>query len=185
MVTNAHIPVVGLAAFSGTGKTTLLRALLPLLEARGVRVGVVKHAHHTFEVDQPGKDSYELRMAGARQVLISSRRRWALMVERALGDEPTLDQALLDIDQGGLDLVVVEGFKRERFPKIEVRRAAFGGAFLCETDPDIIAIATDSDGESQPGGRARLLPLLPLNRPEEIADFIVERIVVKRPLPVP
>ena len=95
MLNNAHLPIVGFAAFSGTGKTTLLKELLPLLSARGLRVGVVKHAHHSFEMDHPGKDSYELRKSGAAQMLIASRARWALVVERVRDREPRLDRGQL------------------------------------------------------------------------------------------
>ena len=97
MIQSAHLPIVGFAAYSGTGKTTLLKKLLPILKARGVRVGMVKHAHHSFEMDRPGKDSYELRKAGAAQMLIASRSRWALMVERPTEKEPQLEEVLLEL----------------------------------------------------------------------------------------
>lgn len=169
MIQNAHVPILGFAAFSGTGKTTLLRKLLPLLRDRGVRVGMVKHAHHSFEVDRPGKDSYELRKAGAAQMLIASGTRWALMVEKQHAKDPLLDEVLLELDQAALDLILVEGFKQERFPKIELRRAKLRRPLLCPEDEMIIAIAAD-----HPDDIDTHLPVLDLNRPEAIADFIVD-----------
>ena len=169
MLTNAHIPILGFAAWSGTGKTTLLRRLLPILAGRGIRVGMVKHAHHDFEVDTPGKDSYELRKAGAAQMLISSRRRWALMVERPVDREPPLDEVLLELDQELLDLILVEGFKHERFPKIELHRPSFGRPLLHPGDETIVAVATDAPLDAPVS-----LPMLDLNSPEEIASFVVD-----------
>ncbi|MCY4286950.1 MAG: molybdopterin-guanine dinucleotide biosynthesis protein MobB [Thiotrichales bacterium] len=169
MLTNAHIPILGFAAWSGTGKTTLLRRLLPILAGRGIRVGVVKHAHHDFEVDTPGKDSYELRKAGAAQMLIASRRRWALMVERPAAREPTLDEVLLELGQGLLDLILVEGFKHEKFPKIELHRPSFGRPLLHPGDETIVAVATDT-----PLHTPVVLPMLDLNSPEEIASFVID-----------
>ncbi len=172
MIQSAHLPIVGFAAYSGTGKTTLLKKLLPILKSRGVRVGMVKHAHHTFDVDQPGKDSYELRKAGAAQMLIASRWRWALMVERQREKEPRLDEVLLELDQAALDLILVEGFKQEPFPKIELRRAGLKGKPFFPDDDNIVAIATD-----EPSSLDTDLPILDLNHPEEIADFIIEKIL--------
>lgn len=168
MLTNAQVPVLGFAAVSGTGKTTLLRALVPLLRDARLALGVVKHAHHTFDVDLPGKDSYELRHAGAPRVLVASRKRWALMVERDGEDEPTLDEVLDDLDQRGLDLVLVEGFKHERFPKIELHRPSLGRAPLFTGDAAIIAIATDA-----PLRDGCPLPTLDLNDPPAVARFVI------------
>jgi len=168
MLNNAHLPIVGFAAFSGTGKTTLLKELLPVLGGRGLRVGVVKHAHHSFEMDHPGKDSYELRKSGAAQMLIASRARWALMVERSRDREPRLDEVLLELDQAALDLILVEGFKDEHFPKIELHRPSLRRPLLCIDDDAIIAVASDA-----PLDKTRQVPQLDLNRPEEIAAFIV------------
>jgi molybdopterin-guanine dinucleotide biosynthesis protein B len=172
VIQNAHLPIVGFAAYSGTGKTTLLRKLLPLLKARGIRVGMVKHAHHTFEMDQPGKDSYELRKAGAAQMLIASRSRWALMVERPTEREPRLDEVLLELDQAALDLILVEGFKDERFPKIELRRRGLKGKPFFPEDDNIVAVATDDPSELHTG-----LPILDLNSAEAIADFIADQVL--------
>ena len=162
------IPLLGFAAYSGTGKTTLLRRLLPLLKARGLRVGVVKHAHHSFDTDIPGKDSYELRKAGAAQMLVASRRRWALVTETASAREPRLEDALRHLDQASLDLILVEGFKAESFPKIELHRPGLGHPLLCHDDRSIIAVATDAPLAIDPG-----VPQLDLNRPDEIAEFIL------------
>ena len=164
----ARCPVLGFAAWSGTGKTTLLVQLLPTLRGRGLRVGMVKHAHHSFEVDQPGKDSYELRKAGASPMLVVSNRRWALMSDLEAEREPTLQETLDRLDQSQLDVILVEGFKHEAFPKIELHRAAVGKDLLFPNDPDVIAVATDS-----PLAQPTRLPVLDLNDVEAIADFVV------------
>ncbi len=169
---NTHPPILGFAAFSGTGKTTLLVRLLAVLRARGYRVGAVKHAHHGFETDKPGKDSYELRKAGAVQTLVASRKRWALVTERDGDDEPRLDDLLRQLDRNALDFILVEGFKAERFPKIELYRPRLGHPLLHPDDDSIIAIAADA-----PLPVNTSLPLLDLNRPEDIADFVVEFLV--------
>ncbi|TFH41959.1 MAG: molybdopterin-guanine dinucleotide biosynthesis protein B [Lysobacterales bacterium] len=176
MLNNAHLPIVGFAAFSGTGKTTLLKELLLLLSERGLRVGVVKHAHHSFEMDYPGKDSYELRKSGAAQMLIASRARWALIVERARDREPRLDEVLLELDQASLDLILVEGFQDEHFPKIELHRPSLRRPLLFPQDEAIIAVATDA-----PLGDACQLPQLDLNRPVEVATFIVAYVAKMNP----
>jgi molybdopterin-guanine dinucleotide biosynthesis adapter protein len=165
-------PVLGFAAYSGTGKTTLLVKLLPMLKARGLRVGVIKHAHHTFEIDHPGKDSYELRHAGATQMLIGSRHRWALVVET--GDEPPLSLAdhIRRMDHDNLDLILVEGFKPEVIPKIELHRPSLRKPLLFPNDRGIIAIASDA-----PLSVTTDLPLLDLNTPEQLRDFITERFI--------
>ncbi len=172
MIQSAHLPILGFAAFSGTGKTTLLKKLLPLLRDRGVRVGMVKHAHHSFDVDRPGKDSFELRKAGAAQMLIASRSRWALMVERKLEKDPVLEEVLLELDQAALDLILVEGFKQEQFPKIELRRAGLRRPLLYPNDDNIIAVATDT-----PESLDTSLPVLDINRPDMIADFIIDNVL--------
>ncbi len=162
------LPVLGVVAYSGTGKTTLLIHLISLLRARGLRVGVIKHTHHDFDVDRPGKDSYELRRAGAEETLLASGRRWALMVETGGEGDPDLSQLLARMDLRKLDLVLVEGFKHERFPKIELHRPSLGKPLLFPDDPDVIAVATDG-----PLGRETQLPLLDLNDPQAIAEFLL------------
>jgi molybdopterin-guanine dinucleotide biosynthesis protein B len=164
----SSVPLLGFAAFSGTGKTTLLRALLPLLNAQGLRVGVIKHAHHTFDIDVPGKDSYELRRAGAAQMLIASRHRWALVTETPETVEPRLADMLEHLSTDKLDLVLVEGYKAERFPKIELHRPSLGHPLLCRTDSSIIALATDAPVDPPPA-----LPLLDLNDPAAFVPFIL------------
>jgi molybdopterin-guanine dinucleotide biosynthesis protein MobB len=170
MLSNAHKSVVGFAAYSGTGKTTLLKELIPLLRERGIRVGVIKHAHHSFEIDIPGKDSYELRMAGASQMLIASAQREALVVEKEAEGEAELDRLLAKLDQASLDIILVEGFKDEAFAKIELYRETLGKPTLHPQDPDIIAVATD--GELPAPTR---LPVLNINAAEQIADFLCRR----------
>lgn len=161
-------PVLGFVAYSGTGKTTLLRQLLPLLKQRGLRIGVVKHAHHSFDIDTPGKDSYELRKAGADRMLIGSRKRFALMVEHDDGAEPDLHGLLAEIGTSELDLVLVEGFKHEPYDKIELHRRQLDRPLLFPHDPHVIAIASDA-----PVNEAGTLPRLDLNSPIEIAEFVM------------
>lgn len=134
--------IVGLAGWSGAGKTTLLRRLIPLLTAQGLRVSTVKHAHHGFDVDQPGKDSWEHRQAGAHEVLVASAARWALMHEHRGAPEPSLRYLLSRLSPA--DLVLVEGFKRDAHPKIEVHRTAVGKPLLQPGDPAIRAVASDA-----------------------------------------
>lgn len=171
------VPVVGFAAFSGTGKTTLLTRLIPVLRQRGIRLAVVKHAHHDFDTDKPGKDSYELRKAGALQTLVASRRRWALITEREGEREPQLEELLERLDVGGLDLVLVEGFKRAEIAKIELHRKALRKPLLFLSDPNIIAVACDA---LELAGEPRL-PVLDIDRPEQIADFIEQRLLGRSP----
>ena len=160
-------PVLGLAGFSGSGKTTLLTALLPLLEMRGLRVGVIKHSHHDFEIDQPGKDSFLLRKAGARQILIASPFRTVLIQEHRHPTEPELEELLNNMNRQALDLILVEGFRHVSFPKLEIHRAETQKSFLHPLDPSIIAVATNT-------GAVTHLPRLNIDDPEEIALFIRE-----------
>ncbi len=163
-------PVLGIAAWSGTGKTTLLKQLLPLLRAQGLRVGMLKHAHHEFDIDHPGKDSYELRKAGAEQMLIASNQRWALMVEAPVAPvayDVSLWQMLEKLQRDALDLILVEGFRHECFPKLELHRAALGKPLLFPDDEAIIALACDTPIDTR-------LPRLDLNDPAAIAQFILD-----------
>jgi molybdopterin-guanine dinucleotide biosynthesis protein B len=161
------VPLLGFAAFSGTGKTTLLTQLIPLLKAGGLRIGVIKHSHHAFEIDKPGKDSYALRAAGASPVMLSSNRRRAIITEWDEPREPRLAEELALFDRTAVDLILVEGFKHERFPKIELHRPALGRPLLFPDDDRIIAIATD-----EPLGAEPPITRLDLNRPDAIAGFI-------------
>jgi molybdopterin-guanine dinucleotide biosynthesis protein B len=133
--------IIGFAGWSGAGKTTLLTRLIPHLTGQGVRVSTIKHAHHRFDIDRPGKDSYEHRMAGASQVLVSSANRWALMTELRGAPEPDLRTLIGHLSP--VDLLLVEGFKRDPHPKIEVFRAANAKPWLHPEDPAIVAVAAD------------------------------------------
>ena len=159
--------VLGIAGWSGSGKTTLITKLIPLLVGRGVRVATLKHAHHAFDVDQPGKDSYEHRKAGACEVIVSSARRWVQMHEVGDGPEATLAQLLARLSP--CDLVLVEGFKTGQHPKMEVFRGAVGKTPLHPEDPRIIAIASDQDF---PGAG---IPRVDINDIEAIAEMVLAR----------
>lgn len=162
-------PVLGFAAFSGTGKTTLLKILIPLLKRAGLKVGAIKHSHHSFDVDHPGKDSFELRAAGATPVIVTSSKRRAVITERETPREPSLAEELAHLEGSGLNLILVEGFKHERYPKIELHRPALGKPLLFPEDDSIIALATD--GGTFPDTVP--IPRLDLNDPRQIADFIL------------
>jgi molybdopterin-guanine dinucleotide biosynthesis adapter protein len=161
--------VFGLAGWSGSGKTTLMTRLLPALLARGIRVSTIKHAHHAFDVDQPGKDSYRHREAGATEVMISSEKRWALMHELRGAAEPPLAELLQHMSP--VDLVIVEGFKRTAVPKLEVYRAAIGKPLLAPEDSDIVAIASDL-----PVAGLGPLPRFALDDSGAIAAFIIDHL---------
>ena len=168
MTIQCDVPLLGFSAYSGTGKTTLLERLIPMLKQRGLRLALLKHAHHNFEIDQPGKDSYQLRKAGADQVLVASRFRMAMIKEcTAPFREPRLEDLLPCVDTRDLDLVLVEGFKSEPIPKIELYRPALGSPLIHARDPHVIAVATDA-----PFPLARDLPLIDLNRPDDILHFV-------------
>ncbi|MFT5809051.1 MAG: molybdopterin molybdotransferase [Moritella dasanensis] len=168
----ASLPLLGFAAFSGTGKTTLLEAMLPKLVARGIRVAVIKHAHHDFDIDQPGKDSHRLRKAGASQMLISSRCRRALVTETP-DEEATLPHLIAQLDQTQLDLILVEGFKKLSFPKIELHRSEVGKPWLHPTDDNIIAVAANVAVPVSESAEKASRPLLDINNLEQITDFVV------------
>jgi molybdopterin-guanine dinucleotide biosynthesis protein B len=166
---NAKVPILGFAAFSGTGKTTLLTQLLPILKVQGLRIGLIKHSHHDIQIDQPGKDSFRLREAGASPVMLVSSHRRAIITEFSEIKEPVLDEELLAYDQSGLDLILVEGFKATAFPKIEVHRQELNKPFLYSDDPNIIAVASDVKLELPTP-----LHCLDINQPEQVAEFIVQ-----------
>ncbi len=176
MAIEFSLPLVGFVAYSGTGKTTLLEKVIPELRALKLRVGIIKHAHHDFDIDIPGKDSWRLRQAGASQVMVASRKRWALITEHeTVHEEPNLQELLRHLDTRLLDLVVVEGFKHEAFAKIELRRSDLERPAIHCDDPHVIAVAHDRP-ESYPCP----LPLLDLNQPQQIAQFIVTHLIGKR-----
>jgi molybdopterin-guanine dinucleotide biosynthesis protein MobB len=160
--------VYGVTGWKNSGKTTLVEALVRDITGRGLRVSTVKHAHHAFDLDQPGKDSCRHRHAGAGQVLIASRARWALMTELRDAEEPSLGDLLARLDP--VDLVLVEGYKRDRHPKIEARRAATAQNLIAEDDATIEAVASDAplDGLA--------VPVFDLDDVRGIADFILRRV---------
>ena len=162
---------IGIVGWSGSGKTTLIVKLLPILVGRGLRVSTIKHAHHAFDIDKPGKDSYAHRSAGATEVLVGSTARWALMHELRGEPEPTLDQLLARLTR--VDLVLVEGFKTFPLPKIEVLRGDLLERALWPDDPDVVAVAVDRNlPRSSVAEIGR--PVLDLGDLGAVADFIVE-----------
>ncbi len=158
--------ILGFAATSGTGKTTLLTQLLPLLKKAGLRVGLIKHSHHDFEIDHEGKDSFRLRKAGATPVVLVSKYRRVLIEEFETQIEPNLIDQIALFNSAEIDLILVEGFRNEPFAKIELHRASLNKPFLYLNDPHIIAIATDTVLSTD-------LPQLNLNNPDEIVAFIL------------
>jgi len=165
--------IFGFAGWSGSGKTSLIELLVPRLRARGLTVSLVKHAHHAFDVDRPGKVSYRHRSAGCTEVLVSSAVRWALMHELRGAPELTLEAALGRLSP--CDLVLIEGYKRAAIPKLEIHRPALGKPLLSPGDPHIVGVATDAPGQLQTP-----LPLFVLNEVEDIATFIFDRASVWR-----
>jgi molybdopterin-guanine dinucleotide biosynthesis adapter protein len=157
--------IIGLAGWSGSGKTTLLTKLIPRLTARGLTVSTVKHAHHAFDLDQPGKDSHSHRMAGATEVLVGSANRWAVVHELRGAPEPSLRELLAKL--APVDIVIVEGYKREPHPKLEVYRAAVRKPLLQPEDPHIVAIAADL---ALPDAA---VPVVALDDIEAIAEILV------------
>ena len=159
-------PVLGFAAYSGTGKTTLLVKLLPLMKLQGLRVAMIKQTHHDFDIDKPGKDSFELRKAGASQMLVASDKRSALMTEFEETVKPELGELVNQLDLKNIDLVLVEGFRHLLFPKIELHRPVTGKDLIFPQDSSVIAIACDENVETGS------LPLLDINAPEQVMGFI-------------
>ncbi len=154
----------GFAGFSGSGKTTLIECLIPRLVAAGLRVSLIKHAHHRFDIDQPGKDSWRHREAGASEVLIASDQRWALMHELRGEPEPELQTLMQHLSP--CDLVLVEGYKQARIPKLEVHRPGLGKPLLSPHDPDIVALASDLPMDTA-------LPQFRLNDYDAITAFVI------------
>jgi molybdopterin-guanine dinucleotide biosynthesis protein B len=159
--------IFGVAGWSGSGKTTLIEKLIPRFVKRGLRVSLIKHAHHTFDVDQPGKDSYRHRHAGASEVLVTSSRRWVLMHELRGAHEPSFEDQVKHL--APCDLVIVEGFKHAPIPKLEVWREATEEGLLHPEDAHIVAVASDVKVETR-------LPLLDLNDDAGIAEFILKHL---------
>lgn len=168
--------VIGFAGWSGSGKTSLIERVIALLTERGLKVSLIKHAHHAFDIDHAGKDSWRHRRAGCGEVLVSSRRRWSLIHE--LDDAPELSLEVLLGKLSPCDLVLVEGFKHAPIPKIEVRRTAVREPLLFPGDPHIVAVATDAPLETA-------LPQLDINDAAAVADFIVARMLTRSGSPAP
>ena len=164
--------VFGFAGWSGSGKTTLVEKLIPEFTARGLRVSVIKHAHHGFDLDKPGKDSWRHREAGATQVLMLSNDRWVLMHELRGAPEPTLEEQLRLLEP--CDLVLIEGYKSAAVPKIEIHRPSHAKPPLWPENPHVVAVATDADTDLD-------CPLrrLPLNDPAAVADFILDYLKIR------
>lgn len=172
---NSSMPILGIcAAGSNAGKTTLITQLIPELAKRNIRTSVIKHAHHKFDIDHPGKDSYNIRESGAVQTLIASGKRWALMTEMTrtphYSDEANLDELLAQLNPNYADLILVEGFKSAVIPKIEVYRTAMDTPLLAPSVADIIAVASDVHLDLA-------VPTLDLNNISAIADFIMLKII--------
>ncbi len=163
-------PIIGFCAYSGTGKTTLLTKLLPALAARNMRVGIIKHAHHSFDTDRPGKDSYELRKAGAKRMLVASNRRWALIHELADEAEATPEELIATMTCPDIDLILIEGFKRENFDKIELHRGACGRQPMYPQDPNIIAFVSDIEPPAD-----IQIPMMHIDDINAICEFIIAR----------
>jgi len=164
------LPVLGFVAYcSNSGKTTLLKQVIALLKQQGIRVGIIKHCHHEIQIDKPGKDSYELRKAGAEQAILASVNGWALMMENEEPQYPELSYLLARMDTDQLDVVLLEGFRQSGLPKIEVSRRELNTPLLCQSpdgDSTIIAVATDGAIADSP------VPILDLNNPTEVVAFI-------------
>jgi len=172
---NRNIPMIGFSAFSGTGKTTLLKQVIPLLKEKGLRIAVIKHAHHHFDLDQPGKDSFELRKAGSDKTIICTTTRMAVITEFPTPqDEPTLQEIIDTIDANSFDLILVEGYKHLPFPKIELHRKSVGKPYLYHQDPNIIAIACDAELPEPTD-----IAVLDINDVEGIAELIVGKLANK------
>jgi molybdopterin-guanine dinucleotide biosynthesis protein B len=168
---NFGMKIIGIAGYSGSGKTTLIEKVIPILVGEGLRVSLIKHAHHEFDVDQPGKDSYRHRHAGCTEVLVSSSKRWALMHELRGAVEPSLDDQLKQLS--ACDLVIVEGYKSAPIPKVEVHRREGNGPLLHPEDEHVVAVATNEP-------LATKLPQIDLDDAPAVARFIIQHLGLNR-----
>jgi len=175
MSTINYKKVIGFAAYSGTGKTTLIKKVVKILKELNYKVSVIKHAHHDFDTDLPGKDSYEIRASGAENMLISSSKRWALIHENNNNSELKLTDLLTILKSIDSDIILVEGFKSENFPKIELYRKEVGKELLCGSDKNIVAIATDSNINI-----GKNIKILDINNPMQIVDYIIEYLDISK-----
>lgn len=173
----SDIPMIGFSAYSGTGKTTLIKQVIPLLKSRGLKIAVIKHAHHHFDLDRPGKDSYELRKSGADHTIICTTTRMAAISEFSSPDEePSLQEIVDRLDTSKFDILLVEGYKHLAFAKIELHREALGKPYLYPKDTTIVALACDVKPSE-----ALSIPLLDINSPVDIAAFIYDEVFLKDP----
>jgi molybdopterin-guanine dinucleotide biosynthesis protein B len=172
IVEGQGMKIMGIVGWSGSGKTSLLVELLPLLRKQGFQVSTMKHAHHRFDVDKPGKDSFRHREAGASEVLVVTSSRWVLMHESREEPEPAIETLIERMTP--VDLLLIEGFKTHHHPKLEIHRASEGKPLLCPDDPEIVAVASDA-----PLPELKI-PLLDLNDPGAIAGFILRHTGLKR-----
>ena len=156
--------IFGFAGWSGSGKTTLVKAVIPVLTDRGLKVSTIKHTHHNFDIDKPGKDSFEHRAAGAHEVVITGAQRWALLHENRGETEPTIEEMLDRMSP--VDLVLIEGFKSYAHPKLEVFRSDVGKPLICADDPSIVAVATPDKLDVS-------IPILDINDVQAIAEFVI------------
>jgi len=163
--------IMGIIGWSGSGKTTLLGKLIPDLTARGLTVSTMKHTHHDFDMDQPGKDSYRHREAGAKEVLLTSRKRWAMLHELREDPEYAIDDLIKMM--APVDVLLIEGFKSHTYPKIEINRPSRGKKLICEGDDSVVALATDEPFEGVG------IPQLDLNNAKAVGDYIVSYLHVK------
>ncbi|MCR8999315.1 molybdopterin-guanine dinucleotide biosynthesis protein MobB [Rahnella perminowiae] len=166
---NTQIPLLGIVAYSGTGKTTLLKQLIPYLRQQGIKTGLIKHTHHEVDVDTPGKDSFELRKAGADQTMVASNSRWALMTETPGQDQLNLEYLATRFDYHKLDMILVEGFKHEEIDKIVLHREGTGKALEQLIDKHVVAVASDCFSENI----SKAISVLNINEIEEIGKFVI------------
>ena len=170
-VTQFPVPLLGFAAFSGTGKTTLIEQLIPLLIEHGLRIALVKHSHHDIEMDKPGKDSHRLRKAGASQVVLAGTHRSICFHEHQQAHDSQLSEQLALLNTDCLDLVLVEGYRDQYFPKIELHRSVLGKPFLYPNDPDIIALVCDQYVDVID------LPLFDFTQLQSMVSFILQEVI--------